>query len=672
MSKDNKLNTSASKFNKINASTQSDEINVVSPYSHPGQKGIVERKDNLRKDPLQNKQNEVPKSLNGNNYRRMQAMNQPLDNMEMEGNVDDGELEEAQPDELQEDIVQPEEPQVDNVQQKPNEPLNTISNSVNSLRNGAKKGESLSDKVQSLRNRNRNMPLNSGDESPDKANHTGAKEKVAGAKDKIENKVAGKAIQAATGGAVSGKVAEKLAAEAKAMVKKRMKRRAVVIGVAIGILFFIVLASILMNEDDESLTSLRTNDFVMDESTEEAILEYMGYIAICPSVKEGKAKAEEKGLELEDGKLTFNVMRELATFEDVDVSPTCLNAMDFYEFFRLEYVENKKACYYNRTSSEELPDYFRHPEGESAEEAFLHNEKSIAYFIGHKDDYDCQIKLPTELIFETMSYDLTDHDLFNKDYEDRENYIEYKKDLRKLANALSEYMQETCFKWKYKDRETGEIHDSPCGTCDRVKVPYDGFYFQISFDKYVCYLKYGDTCSHPNYANKPRQKFPDKQYLKHLCTSPENDKLMKLENDEGYDPQTEDYEIPADTPLPDEPLQDGSGSAIVQYAMQFLGNPYKFGGTSLTDGIDCSGFVMAIYQHFGVSLPHSSGALRSKGQSVASLAEAKAGDIICYSGHVGIYMGDGRVIHASGKASGIKISNNAAYRQIVAIRRIVE
>lgn len=113
-----------------------------------------------------------------------------------------------------------------------------------------------------------------------------------------------------------------------------------------------------------------------------------------------------------------------------------------------------------------------------------------------------------------------------------------------------------------------------------------------------------------------------------------------------------------------------SGSDVAQFALQFVGNPYVYGGTSLTNGTDCSGFVMSVYNNFGVSLPHSSAADRSVGATVNGLENAQPGDLICYSGHVALYIGNGQIVHASTSRTGIIVSN-ANYRSILSIRRIL-
>lgn len=108
------------------------------------------------------------------------------------------------------------------------------------------------------------------------------------------------------------------------------------------------------------------------------------------------------------------------------------------------------------------------------------------------------------------------------------------------------------------------------------------------------------------------------------------------------------------------------GQQVVEYACQFVGNPYVYGGTSLTDGCDCSGFVMSVYAHFGVKLPRT-GQIKS-GYGV-SYEEAQPGDILCYSGHVAIYMGNDQIVHAATPSQGI-ITQGAKYAPIIAVRRI--
>ncbi|MBO5856722.1 MAG: SH3 domain-containing protein [Clostridia bacterium] len=115
---------------------------------------------------------------------------------------------------------------------------------------------------------------------------------------------------------------------------------------------------------------------------------------------------------------------------------------------------------------------------------------------------------------------------------------------------------------------------------------------------------------------------------------------------------------------------DGNlGQQVADFALQFVGNPYVYGGTSLTNGADCSGFTLAVYSNFGVSLPHSAAAQNKKGTNVGSVANAIPGDLIYYSGHIGIYIGNEQIVHASNSRTGIIVSN-VYYDKVLGVRRI--
>lgn len=113
----------------------------------------------------------------------------------------------------------------------------------------------------------------------------------------------------------------------------------------------------------------------------------------------------------------------------------------------------------------------------------------------------------------------------------------------------------------------------------------------------------------------------------------------------------------------------GNNGSVVGYAKQFLGGKYVYGGQSLTNGTDCSGFTRQIYKKFGVNLPRTSSQQRSSGRSV-SRSQLKAGDLVCYSGHVGIYAGNGKIVHASDPKGGIKVSNMNSCGKVVSYRRV--
>lgn len=113
-----------------------------------------------------------------------------------------------------------------------------------------------------------------------------------------------------------------------------------------------------------------------------------------------------------------------------------------------------------------------------------------------------------------------------------------------------------------------------------------------------------------------------------------------------------------------------SGSSVVSYAMQFVGNPYVWGGNSLTNGVDCSGFVHEVYAHFGISTPRYSQAFKSVGQAV-SFDNIQPGDVVVYPGHVAIYAGGGVIVEAQSTKAGITANRSVQCHTILAIRRLV-
>lgn len=132
-----------------------------------------------------------------------------------------------------------------------------------------------------------------------------------------------------------------------------------------------------------------------------------------------------------------------------------------------------------------------------------------------------------------------------------------------------------------------------------------------------------------------------------------------------------DTPSPSKSPEPSEGGATGTGSgtgaAIANYAVRFVGNPYVSGGTSLTNGADCSGFTWAVHQHFGISIPRVS-VDQAKGGKPVSIGSVQPGDILYYGNHVGIYIGNGQIVHASTQKSGIKISSYT-YRTPICARR---
>lgn len=576
---------------------------------------------------------------------------------------------------------------------------NIINNNINNNNN-----KETINKLNEVKNKNQginNIAGNAGKEIGNKIAGKSEEEKSDLEKktDDVGGKVASTAITAATGGAVSGPLADAVGNAAYQVLKKEQERRKkkikIIVGVSVGILLFLIFIIIFFNEDDESDTSVVTNQYVTGDMSKDELVDYMSYIGICPD--------------------TEAIKKEIGEFEDIFAAineyekstQTCKNAIEYYTALKEEYIQNKKACYRERNEHKEvLGDFWKTKDG--GEAIYDNNPKVIWYFKGShlKDDPDCQLKLPTQLYMESMSYDLDDQELFNPDY--RDLFVSYTEDFRHLANATSEFVHEYCFKWEYTiDGVNDGTNCDPKEAakkgyvCKKAKMRYDGYYFQASFNKYICYLKYGDTCNHPNYSGKPIVKGNPKNYYEIECSGPGNDHLSnkadelstssgnvctdkcKQEAAEGTDTFTQCYQqcvkekdktdVSSDKEGQTYKIEEGTNT-VVDYALQFIGNPYVWGGESLTNGADCSGFVKSVFANFGISLPHSAHAMASVGVEVS---EPQPGDLITYkmnsegTYHVAIYIGDGKIVHAASKKSGIKVSNDYTYRDIDSIRRVI-
>ena len=155
----------------------------------------------------------------------------------------------------------------------------------------------------------------------------------------------------------------------------------------------------------------------------------------------------------------------------------------------------------------------------------------------------------------------------------------------------------------------------------------------------------------------------------------EQKQLKKLQDEEKRKQQlnnlmNQNFASTSYTDIVDAASGSDVGKQMAKYGLQFIGNPYVWGGTSLTKGADCSGFTYRIYKDFGYNISRTSLQQRSDGTAV-KYEDAQPGDLICYSGHVGLYIGGGYIVHASNERTGIKVSK-ATYRKILSVRRILK
>ena len=353
-----------------------------------------------------------------------------------------------------------------------------------------KNNKSTIDRLNDSRNKNQTMPKSSGHIGTDIGNKiTGKKEEDKSGAEKLSEdiggEVAGKGVTIATGGAIKGKTADELGRLGLQLQKdqffKKFKKYKVAAIISISIILLTILIIVVFsNNDDPSTSSSDTNGYVIGDMDKSELLNYLNYIGVCPS--------------LDTIEKTFSGSENFiqAIIESNEITRSCRNALRYYNYLKQEYDNNLLPCPVMNAST--------------------HIDKNKSA---------CEVTLPTLLIMETMSYGLSDQDLFSKKYDDR--FVNYGEDIRKLSFASTEYVHESCyiFKTTYYKKD-GTESDSACDDCTakRQKINKDLYYFQISFNKYYSYLKYGDTSTHPNYQGLPFEK--GKNY-DHECRGQEND-----------------------------------------------------------------------------------------------------------------------------------------------------
>lgn len=281
-----------------------------------------------------------------------------------------------------------------------------------------------------------------------------------------------------------------------------------------------------------------------------------------------------------------------------------------------------------------------------------------------QNDKPCNVNLNTALIIETMNFGQTSNDeFFNKyiDQNDQESLNIIKNLQKRIENS------------KKIDEMLDQIKNLALAQTEYVKENCEGrtdYYYQISFNKYISYLKYGSTSTHPNYSGKPVE------ITNETCVGPKNDVIKT-----SYSSDTNNQNNASENSTPnsgagaqynfDNPSNDGE--KIVNFALKYVGNPYKWGGNSLTNGIDCSHFVYQVLkQSIGYDTGyHVSTAWKDYGKKVSSLDAALPGDVLVYNGHVAIYMGNDKRVHAESKRTGIVVNKvSTAKKKIIAIRRM--
>lgn len=344
-----------------------------------------------------------------------------------------------------------------------------------------------------------------------------------------------------------------------------------------------------------------------------------------------------------------------------------------------EYIEGNYT-------EEQLCHYLKN-NGYISEDEVCEDTNAFQFFVSLKElkeEYESKYQINrfqvnVQLLYETLFYFFADDDFYNR---------VTKEEMRNLIEASLEEIEETCVVKSYDQKNK---------SCTEVKYVYT--LYEYSLDKYISYLKYGTSSTHPNYGNATVNVGRNGKSLARKCGTGKNtdyvfaygfvntssSPISEGSNCPANPVTEEDYktlqptytsleemsalggvpkyshiykgEKPSTDSAKEEVSGSGLGAEIAEYALRFVGNPYVYGGTSLTKGADCSGFVQKVYEHFKITLPRTSKEQALKGEKVAcNLGSLKAGDLLFYDdpvSHVAIYIGKGKIVHAKGSKYGI-------------------
>lgn len=392
-------------------------------------------------------------------------------------------------DELDDEIVSSEDVMEEQSNDVPsNSNRVNFSNNIKNMRDYEKNNKGTIERLNNAKNGNRS---HIGRELGNKIAGRSEEEKsgLEKAGDEVAGKAAGAAITAATGGAVGGELANQLGDAAVQIAKKQISTKIkIYVFVAVAIISLIFIIILAMNSDDrDGNESTNVNSYVTGSMSEDELYFYLERIGICPD----KEVIKDDIAVIED--IVQNNKEDLKANEEYDVNAVCKYAISYFKRIKKTYNDFNQACVGSITQQKDI-------------------------------NKPCDIILNIPLLHESLSYGKATNELWSQ-----KSTPNQKKDIEDLSNAMVEYVHESCYIYvkRYKDKN-GNIVENNCDGCtyyDKVKRNQDWYYFQLTFDKYVSFLKYGNTSSHPYYTGENGGVVLFGENHDHECVGPTHSSL---------------------------------------------------------------------------------------------------------------------------------------------------